>query len=57
MCNDDLEIRQLLPQIARPVLTYGFSPDADVRVSDFRQEATQTFFSIHYKQEFPLEIN
>jgi UDP-N-acetylmuramate--alanine ligase len=32
VCIDDAEIRELLPQIARPVLTYGYSEDADLRV-------------------------
>ena len=34
MCIDDPVIRQLLGRVARPVLTYGMSEDADVRAVD-----------------------
>ena len=31
-CIDDPVVRELLPRIGRPVLTYGVSPDADYRI-------------------------
>ena len=38
LCIDDDEVRALLPQIARPVRTYGTRPEADLRAQDIRQE-------------------
>lgn len=46
VCIDDPVIRELIPQIGRTVLTYGFSADADYRLSDFSQQGTQTTFVI-----------
>ncbi len=34
VCNDDDHLRALLPQLRRRVVTYGFRPDSDFRVSD-----------------------
>lgn len=37
VCIDDPGVRVVLDRISRPVLTYGFSPDADVRGRSFEQ--------------------
>lgn len=34
VCADDTETLSILPDLARPVLTYGFSDDADYRAAD-----------------------
>jgi len=47
LCIDDDEVRGLLPEIARPMRTYGTAAEADVRASDIRQEGLQTFFKVH----------
>jgi UDP-N-acetylmuramate--alanine ligase len=36
VCADDENIRQLLPSVHRKVLTYGFSPEAELRAADLR---------------------
>ncbi|MDX1677673.1 UDP-N-acetylmuramate--L-alanine ligase [Arsukibacterium sp.] len=46
VCIDDKVLRSLIPAIGRTVLTYGFSDDADYRVTDFRQQGTRSFFVI-----------
>ena len=46
MCIDDPVVREVLPQIIRPVLTYGESEDADVRVSNIRSEGFHTHFDV-----------
>lgn len=46
MCADDPVIRELLPQIGRPVLTYGLSSGADVRAQDIRPEGTGAHFTV-----------
>ena len=37
LCKDDEIVRELIPKISRPIITYGFSQDADVRISEFKQ--------------------
>lgn len=46
MCIDDEVIRGLLVDVARPLLTYGFSDDAAYRISDLRAERRQCHFVI-----------
>lgn len=52
VCIDDPVIRELLPKISRPVLTYGFSEDADYRVMNFSQKGSQIKFTA--KRPAPL---
>jgi UDP-N-acetylmuramate--alanine ligase len=47
MCLDDEVIRGLLVDVARPLLTYGFSEDAAYRIGDLRTEKRQCHFKIH----------
>jgi UDP-N-acetylmuramate--alanine ligase len=50
MCIDDPVVRELLPSISKPVLTYGFaSEDADVRGIDLQQEGAHTHFRVQRK--------
>ena len=44
LCIDDATVRDILPRIHRPVLTYGFSEDADVRAIDMEQKGLTTTF-------------
>ncbi|MBV2130562.1 UDP-N-acetylmuramate--L-alanine ligase [Arsukibacterium indicum] len=46
VCIDDKVLRGLIPSIGRTVLTYGFSDDADYRISEFSQQGTRSFFVI-----------
>jgi len=46
LCIDDDEVRNVIPQINRPMITYGFSEDADIRASNLKQEGNKTFFSV-----------
>ncbi len=47
LCYEDPTIRALLPEVAKPVTTYGFSDEADVYATDMRQEGTRSFFRVH----------
>ena len=38
MCVDDPVVRELIPQVSRQVITYGFSEDADIRIENYVQE-------------------
>ena len=44
-CIDDPGVRSIIPDIKRPVLTYGFDSDADVKAYGYIQHvAKSTFF-------------
>jgi UDP-N-acetylmuramate--alanine ligase len=58
LCIDDDEVRALLPQIARPVRTYGTRPEADLRARDIRQEGLRMHFSVVGEAlEAPMEVD
>ncbi len=56
VCIDDEIVREIIPELARAVLTYGFSEDADFRIDDCRVNGMQTSFTIHYAQDQNLRI-
>jgi len=47
VCIDDPVIRELLPQIRRPLMTYGFSEDAMLRLEHYQQDHLQGHFRVH----------
>jgi UDP-N-acetylmuramate--alanine ligase len=51
VCIDDPVIREVLPRIAKPVLTYGFSEDADVRATALTQNGAVTHFELRRRGE------
>ncbi len=48
LCLDDPGTRELIPRIKREVITYGFSPAADLRAKVIR-EAEKTLFGVFYQ--------
>jgi UDP-N-acetylmuramate--alanine ligase len=57
LCIDDPVVRELMPQISRPVLTYGFSEDADFHVKNYTQSGVQTKFVVRRpKDQAPLPV-
>ncbi|MEZ5573670.1 MAG: UDP-N-acetylmuramate--L-alanine ligase [Halioglobus sp.] len=58
LCIDDPVIRELLPDITRQVITYGFAEDADYRVTALCPNGLTTAFVVQRPGEAaPLEIN
>lgn len=58
VCIDNPIVREILPQISRPIITYGFSEDADVRAYDFKQQGFGSDFKAHRrKQDSTLNIH
>ena len=55
MCLDDEHIREVLPDVARPVRTYGISEDADVRAVNIRQLGLEMHFDVHFKSGVLIE--
>ena len=45
-CLDDAGVREILPRVKRRVVTYGESPDANLRASEIRLEASGTTFEV-----------
>jgi UDP-N-acetylmuramate--alanine ligase len=56
MCVDDPGVRTVIDRISRPVTTYGFAEDADLRAVDFRQEGRRTRFVVQSRDGGGLEI-
>ncbi|WP_421251076.1 UDP-N-acetylmuramate--L-alanine ligase [Aeromonas sp. 600584] len=56
VCIDDPVIRGMLPEIARPTLTYGLSDDADVQVLDFVQTTNHSSFRVRRKEAGELQV-
>jgi len=46
LCLDDPAVRSVLPEVTRPVVTYGIETAADVRAADVRQAGVQTHFTV-----------
>jgi len=57
LCVDDPVVRDVMPEISRPILTYGLSDDADYRAVDIRQQGMQTHFRVIRPEGYaPLDI-
>ncbi|WP_051692367.1 UDP-N-acetylmuramate--L-alanine ligase [Marinobacterium lacunae] len=46
MCIDDPVVRELLPEVGRPVLTYGFDEAADYRAIELKQDGFRSRFRV-----------
>lgn len=46
LCIDDPVVREIIPELSRPFITYGFSEDADWRAENFSQQCIQTYFTV-----------
>lgn len=47
LCTDDETVREIIPRVTRPVVTYGFDDDADVRASNLTQKNGVSSFDVH----------
>lgn len=56
VCYDDKEIQSILPEIERPILTYGFESDADFRAVNFVQQVNRSHFEALRPGKPPLPI-
>ena len=53
MCMDDEGVREILPQISKPVITYGVHEDADIRAVDIQQDGMLTTFTAIRRGDYP----
>ncbi len=56
ICIDDVNARELLPDVSRRVITYGFDAEADVRGADLRQRGQSTSFTAHLPDGRGFEV-
>ena len=56
VCGDDANIREIMPRIARPILTYGFDEDNDIRAVDVEQDGMRSHFTVLRKEREPLRL-
>jgi len=57
LCLDDEGVREILPQISKPVITYGVDENADVRAVNIKQDGMHTSFGVLRRGDYPaLEI-
>lgn len=54
LCVDSPAVREILPQLARPVTTYGFAEDAQVRAVNVRAVAGQMHFTVRRSNGHPM---
>ncbi|MGH8662636.1 MAG: UDP-N-acetylmuramate--L-alanine ligase [Burkholderiales bacterium] len=46
LCSDDANIKTLMPAVAKPIVTYGFDPDAQIRAVDVVHRAGRMQFRV-----------
>lgn len=56
LCTDDKNVREIRPFISKPVTTYGFNEEADVRAVNAKAQGTMMAFTVMQKGYEPLDI-
>jgi len=57
LCLDDEGVREILPSLSKPMVTYGVHEDADFRAINIRQDGMQTHFTVERRGDYaPLEV-
>ncbi len=61
VCVDDANIREILPRVTKPVMTYGLSEDARIRAKNVRAENGRMHFTVQringITTEFDVTLN
>ena len=60
LCIDDPSVREIMPLVSRPKLTYGFSEDADFRIEHLTQRGSETRFEVYHREtgsRLPITLN
>ena len=60
LCIDDPVVREIIPRVHRPVLTYGTAPEADLRAVNIRQQETRMHFTVELRGQknwLTVELN
>ncbi len=54
LCTDDADVRSIVPQLARPVTSYGLNEQAQVRAVDVRADAGRMHFTVQRRNGVAL---
>ena len=54
LCTDDAAVREILPQVSRPITSYGFGEDAQVRAMDVRADGPRMHFTVQRRNGVTL---
>ena len=54
LCVDEPVVREILPKVSRPKITYGFSKKADFRIMNYEQKANNVRFDVSRPNEDEL---
>jgi UDP-N-acetylmuramate--alanine ligase len=46
LCADDEHVREIMPRVSRPIVTYGIDREADIRASKIKRRVQQTSFEV-----------
>ncbi len=57
LCIDDPHVRDILPFVSKPVLSYGFAPEAQVRAVDAVPDGTRMRFTARREGQPPLAVS
>jgi len=57
VCVDDPGVADVMDELGRPVMTYGFTDDAEVRAVEVEQIATTTRFTVLRPDRTPLALS
>ncbi len=52
LCVDDKEVQGLIPQLTKSYVTYGLSPQSDIRASGISKKGMNTSFDVTFKNRF-----
>ena len=56
LCIDDRHVREILPFVSKPVLTYGFAADAQYRAVEAAADGTRMRFTVLREGTAPLKV-
>jgi UDP-N-acetylmuramate--alanine ligase len=56
LCRDDAGISSVSSAVARPIVTYGTHPEADVRAVGIEKRGSQSLFTVLRKDHPPLSV-
>ena len=55
-CIDDPGVASVLPKIAKPIVTYGLTAEADIRATDVTADGVSMRFAVHRAGRQPLKV-
>jgi UDP-N-acetylmuramate--alanine ligase len=56
LCVDDAHVREIMPMISKPILTYGLSPEAQFRAVNVEPDAGRMKFTLLREGSAPLDV-